>query len=604
MLFPSATVGDLQLRLLLIPPDFQPEAGRGIEISHTFNTLVGESRTSVEERRPGRRALLVTQTCTLFLRTASIADDWRKGLGALGAMPVGIPLWVDALPPGQWDHRIYDAGKIVGFDPESGAASIYDGPALPEPATYPLYAPLLIGRWSERPPAETVTDEVGFVRVAIREASPWSCRIRPRAHASGWIATPEFPLRDISDYGLEAETISAAREPILDRTNAAPRWRAEGEFLFNGRLAIRQALGHFDTMQGALHAWAGLPAWFQPGADTDATPDTLTARFATDTLTLAFDAGHVARATIGFIQEIETPARVQTHTGEFHLYELTYQHDSSNPERFTDCDEPLVVDALIYQPRQVAHREIRRSLKPQDDKATLRLAYSPGSLADDWQRARLFGWVLLTIWKCDPDDPAGTRGAPLYTGFVTSVSPSGNVLTLEASLFGRLLKERAPGAVFGRQCSTHLFSAKCGLIEGDYDSEGTVSSFDLSADGLVLTVHDVTGWLPPEPEEGAEPPDWFAHGLLRTGSGRGRIVVTILSSTIDGTTVVVKVARPLYADMLLSSGQAVTLLPGCGRQYVSDCIGKFSNGINFRGEPFMPEFIKQSSPDAPKTPKK
>lgn len=599
-LFPLETIAGLQCRVLLIQPDFQPEAGNGIELAHTFDTLVGESRTSIDERRPGRRALLVTQTCTLFLRTAAIADDWRKGLAALGPRPVAMPLWIDALPPAQWDERLYDAQKIIGFDPETGDYAVHNGPNLPGSPTHPLYAPLLVGRWKERPAVTAITDEIGYVRVTIREASPWSFRIKPRAvpGESGWAAAPDFPLKDVSEYGLEADTISAAREPVLDRLNAAPRWRAEGEFTFPNRLAIRQALAHFDAMQGALHAWDDLPAWFQPGADTDATPDTLTARFASDTLKLSFEAGHVAHATVGFLQQIATPSREQAQPGEFHLFQLKYQHDAGNPELFTDCDEPLVVPSEgTYQPRQVAHREIRRSLKPQDDKATLRLEYREGSLADDWQRARLFGWVLLTIWKCDPDDPAGTRGAPIYTGFVTSVLPGGgNVLTLEATLFGRLLKERAPGAVFGRGCSTYLFSPRCRLAEADHKSEGTAATADLSADGLTLTVHGVTGWGGTSYAE-----NWFAHGILRTGTGRARVVVTILASVMDAGNLVVKLARPIFPDLLAGGGQTITLLPGCGRQYQTDCIGKFSNGPNFRGEPFMPEYLEQTSPNSPPT---
>ncbi len=600
MLFPSATIGDLQLRLLLIQPDFQPDAGRPIEIAQRFDTLIGESRTSVEERRAGRRALLHTQTCTLFLRTAAMADDWRKGLAALGARPVGMPLWVDALPPARWDERIYDARKIVGWNPETGAFAIYDGPGLPGIIAFPLYAPLLVGRWKERPSADAVTEELAFVQVTLAEASPWSCRIRPHTFGAGWAAAPEFPLRDESEYGLEASTISAAREPALDRTNAAARWLQEGLFKFNGRTAIRQALTHFEAMRGALTAWAALPAWFQPGADTPATPDTLTARFASDSLSLSFEAGHVARATIGFLQEIETPGRPQAQADEFHLYQLKYQHDAGNPELFTDCDEPLATPEGTYQPRQISHQELRRSLKPQDDKATLRLDYAAGTLAGDWMRGRLFGWVLLTVWKCNPADPAGTRGAPIYTGFVSNVAPAGNTLSLEATLFGRLLKERAPGAVFGRQCSTWVFSPRCGLVEADHDAEGTAASTDLSTDGKTLTVHGVTGWGGPVFAE-----NWFAQGLLRTGTGRLRIVVTILASAMDGASVVVKLARPLYADMLSGgAGQTVQLVPGCGRQYDTDCGEKFGNQDNFRGEPFMPTYIEQRELGAPKSPKK
>ncbi len=605
MLFPLATVSGYQFRLLLIKPDHQPEAGRPIQIAHQLDTMIGEGRTTIEERRPARRAMLLSQTCTLMLR-GNGADDWRKGLAALGTRPVGMPLWVDALAPAQWASRLYDSLKIVGWNPDTGDFAIYDGPNLPGSLDFPIYAPLLVGRWKERPAAEARTSNYGHVAVTLTEASPWAYRIRPHTQGNSWAAWPDFApsVKDASDYGLETIHLAPAREPALDRVNAAPRWRQESRFTFPDRLAIRQALTWFEAKSGALNAWSPLPAWFQPGADTEATPSNYTARFASDTLTLTFLAGHVAQANIGFIQEIYTPSRAQALAGEFYLYQLKYQHDTGNPEYFTDCDEPLVLPEGTYSPRQVAHQEIRRSLKPQDDKASISLAYAAGSLADDWLRGRLFGWVLLTIWKCDPDDPAGTRGAPLYTGFVANVRPNGNTLTLEASLFGRLLKERAPGDVFGPQCSTYVFSSRCALDETTHRSSGTAATADLSADGRTLTVHGVTGWG--DHGTGTYDDNWFAQGLLRTGTNRLRIVVTILESTTSAGNLVLKLARPLWPDMLSGGGgQAVQLVPGCGRQYETDCGDKFANQDNFRGMPFIPSFIEQrDASGSPKSPKK
>ena len=601
MLFPLANIGDLQFRLLLIQPDFGPERGRTIEIAHQLDTLIGEGRTTIEERRPGRRAMLLTQTCTLALR-GNAADDWRKGVAALGSRPIGMPIWIDALKPADWATRIYDAKKIVGFNRETGDFAIYDGPNLPGVISYPEYAPLLIGRWRERPAAEALNDSFGYVPVTIKEASPWTCRIAPHNHGAGWTAWPDFApaVKDVSDYGLELIESSAAREPALDRVNAAPRWRQESRFTFPDRLAIRTALTHFATMQGALQTFT-LPAWFQPGADTAATPDEYTARFASDVLTLNFLAGHVAQSTIGFVQQIETPSRDQSQPGEFHLYQLKYQHETGNPELFTDCDEPLALPEGTYQPRQAGHPDIRPSLKAQEHKASVTMDYVAGSIPADWLRGRLFGWVLLTIWKCNPDDPAGTRGAPLYVGFVSNVLPDGNRLTLEASLFGRLLKERAPGAVFGPFCTTYVFSDLCGLDEVPHRSAGTAASADLSADGKTLTVHGVTGWGGP-----AYADNWFAQGILRTGVGRNRIIVTILASVMNSGNLELKLERPLWPDMLSGgAGQAIQLVPGCGRRYEADCIGKYDNGANIQGAaPFRPAYIEQRDPGLPSQPKK
>jgi hypothetical protein len=604
MLFPAANIGALQFRLLLIRPDFQPDQGRSIEVLHRLDTDISEGRTTIEERRPGRRAMLLSQTCTLCLQ-GNAADDWRKGLAALGPRPVGMPLWIDALAPAQWGERIYDALKIVGFNPDSGAFTIYDGPNLPGVINYPLYAPLLIGRWPKRPPAKPRTSNFGYVPLTLNEGSPWTCRIGPHTQAGGWTAWPDLEQdsEDASDYGLELIQNSAAREPALDRANAAPRWTQSSRFTFPNRLSIRQHLSHFAAMGGALTSWSPLPAWFQPGADTAGTPSNYTARFAADTFNLSFVAGHVARSNVGFVQEIDTPTRPQQLPGEFFLYKWEYQHELGNPELCTNCDEPMVLPEGTYEPRQVGHQELRPSLKAQEDKATITLDYRAGSLADDWLRGRLFGWVRLTVWKCDPNNPAGTRGAPAYAGFVNNVRPDGNQLTVEASLFGRLLKERAPGDVFGPSCNTWVFSPRCTLDEVAHRSAGTAATADLSADGKTLTVHAPNGWG--DHGAGTYDDNWFAKGLLRTGVNRFRIIVSIVASEMSGANLVLKLARPLWPDMLSGgAGQTVQLVPGCGRQPVSDCTTKFNNHDNFQGHEFMPKFIEQRDAGSPKGPKK
>ena len=249
MLFPQTTIGDLQIRLLLIRPEINQARGRTIEVGHRFDTIIAEGRTTIEERMAGRSALLLSQRCTLPL-VGDSADDFRKGLAALGERPIGIPLWIDALPVAQWPQRIYEAQKVINFDPVTGAFAIYDAGSVPAEPTHPLLAPLLIGRWRERPAIDVRTKSFGEVDVAIAEASPWSCRIGINPHGAAWAATPDWssPLKDQSEYGLETfEVGGAAREPGRDRRNAAARWRQEAGFTFKDRLSIRQALTWFVT---------------------------------------------------------------------------------------------------------------------------------------------------------------------------------------------------------------------------------------------------------------------------------------------------------------------------------------------------------------------
>lgn len=611
MLFPSTTIGAHAVRLLLIRPQHAP--GRPIEVTHRFDTIIGEGRTTIEERRAGRASLLLSQRCTLTL-TGTAADDWRKGLAALGTDLVGIPLWVDALPALRWkNERIYETNKLVVFHPVTGAFSLEDGPttaALSDAAIQALapapqlIAPLLIGRWSggKRPAARALSTAVAEVEVTLTEASPFGWAIGINSYGASWPSNPDWsqPITDENEYGLELlEIASAVREPALDRTNSAARWRQEALFSFHSRLAIRQALSWFVAKKGARDAWAPVPAWFQPGADTAQTPDNYTARFASDTLALSYLSGRSARATIGFVQEIDTTPRVQALASEAYLYTLTYQHDTGNPERYTAWDNALVGAEGTFYPGQCAHKELVLSLRPQDARAELEIAYAEGSLLADWIVGRLFGRLALKIEQCDPANVAATR-TTLFSGVVRTVLPAGNRLQVTATLFGRTLDKRVPSDVFSPRCNAFVFDARCALAEGDYDAGGTIAPADVSADGFTITVHTPAGWG--DGGTGTFAANWFGpNGIFRTGAGRNKQVATIVSSAMAGADLAVKLNRPIFADLVAGGGQAVVLVPGCGGQYDLDCGTKYDNQANFRGVPFMPDYLEQSAPNA--TPK-
>jgi len=576
MKFPSVSHGGLNFGLLLIEPNWST----AIQVSHRFDTLIGEGRTAIEERRPERGGLYLPQLKWHLSAIDTDADDWRKGIAALGNLPVAVPLWVDALPVADWAERIYEPQKVINFDRDSGAYAIYDAGSLPGSPSYPLYAPLVLCRWKARPPGSAESNNRAEIDLDLAEARVWAWRVGVNSYGSSWAAEPNWarPVKDASVHGLELIDINPQVAPAIDRTSTVARWHQEAGFTFADRLEIRQALSWFVAKAGARDSWSPVPAWIQPGADTSDTPSNYTARFATDTLALSYTGNAIADATIGFLQEV---AGSQALAGEAWLFRLSYAHDTGNPELYTTWDAPLTATEGTYQPAQIGHREILRSLKPQDERAEIRVAHAAGSLMADWILGRLFGLVSLTIWKCDPADPTGTRGDPQFEGYVKSVIPEGNSLSVTATLFGTLLERRAPGWVYGPRCNTWVFSPRCALAEASWRKAGTISPADLSADGRTLTVHAVSGSLAA---------NWFAAGIMRTGGGRQKQIATIVSSTAAaGGVVVVTLNRPIWAD-LISASQAVDLVPGCDGQ-ASTCATKFSNYSNFRGMPFIPEYL-------------
>jgi uncharacterized phage protein (TIGR02218 family) len=589
--FPIVTYEDQQFGLLLIEPNWDTP----IEVAHRCDTLIGEGRTSIEERYPERAALGLSLKMHLTA-TDTDADDWRKGLAALGNLPVAIPFWPDARPVADWANRIYDPQKVINFDRATGSYAIYDTSSLPGSPAYPLYAPLMLCRWKERPPAQPETTTVCEIDLDLSEARPWAWRIGLNSYGSSWVELPDWadPLSDASDHGVELIELNPVVAPALDRTSSAARWKQDAKFTFTDSLAIRQALTFFVAKKGATLSWYPVPAWFQPGTPTDDTPANYTARFASDTLTLSYINPTTAEGRIGFIQEVGGGA--QSKAAKKYLFRFSYAQDPSTPECYTDWDAPLTVGAEVYNPFQISCDGIIRSLKPQDEKADIKMAYLAGTLAADWIPGRLFGVVILQIWECDPATPSARK--LIFTGFITAVSPEGNTLTVTATLFGTLLDRRLPSWVYGPCCNTYVFSPLCTLVEATYRSSGTAARADLSSDGLTLAVHGVTGWGGP-----TYAANWFASGILRTGSGRQMQIVTIIASSYAGGILTLTLNRPLWADLLAVGGQSVQLVPGCDGQ-ASTCTGKFGNYANFRGMPFIPQFLAVHEVGAPATSKK
>jgi len=591
MKFPLVTSGGQTFGLLLIEPNWRTKP----QVAHRFDTLIGEGRTSQEDRRPERGGMYLASLRWHLTAIDTDADDWRKGLAALGNNPVAVPLWPDARPVTDWSTRIYDPQKVINFDRDSGAYAIYDAGSLPGSPAYPLYAPLVLCRWKERPIADAETSTVAEVDIELAENRVWAWRVGINSYGSSWTAEPNWvsPVKDASVHGLELLEINPQVAAALDRTSTPPRWLQEAVFTFCDRLEIRQALSWFVAKSGARDSWSSLPAWFQPGTATVDTPATYTARFASDTFTLAFDTPEVADARLGFIQEVSGS---QALAGEAWLYRLSYAQDTANPELYTSWDAPLSATEGTYQPFQIGHREIVRSLRPQDEKAEIHIAHLSGTLMADWLLGRLFGLVAITIWKCDPANPNGTRGTPQFEGWVKDVLPEGNDLAVTATLLGPILERRVPGWVYGPRCNTYVFSPYCKLVEATYRSSGTCSAANLSADGQTLAVQGVSGFGAPAAAS------WFANGIVRTGSGRNTQIATIVESAAAASGVVtIKLSRPFWADKI-SAGQAVQLVPGCDGQRLT-CKNKFNNYVNFRGEPFIPDYLQTREVGTP-TPKK
>ena len=76
---------------------------------------------------------------------------------------------------------------------------------------------------------------------------------------------------------------------------------------------------------------------------------------------------------------------------------------------------------------------------------------------------------------------------------------------------------------------------------------------------------------------------YFAYGLLTFTSGANNgLSVEVQSYSPGSITLQLATAYPLEV------GTTYRMTAGCGKRFKEDCVNRFSNGVNFRGEPFLP----------------
>lgn len=79
---------------------------------------------------------------------------------------------------------------------------------------------------------------------------------------------------------------------------------------------------------------------------------------------------------------------------------------------------------------------------------------------------------------------------------------------------------------------------------------------------------------------------YFSHGLATFTSGENNGFSKEISTATGTSSVAIVLKEPMFYDIAVSN--TLTLKPGCGKDLLTDCLAKFNNVVNFRGEPYVP----------------
>jgi uncharacterized phage protein (TIGR02218 family) len=131
--------------------------------------------------------------------------------------------------------------------------------------------------------------------------------------------------------------------------------------------------------------------------------------------------------------------------------------------------------------------------------------------------------------------------------------------------------EQIIGEVYTPTCRADLYDLRCKVLSENFDVAGTITSVTSAA---IFADSSRT-----------EPDDWFGAGEFIWTSGLNNgVSMEVKAWTASSKTF--ELMLPMSRTVQV--GDAYVALAGCRKRFEADCVTKFNNAVNFRGEPHVP----------------
>jgi hypothetical protein len=474
MAFPTATLGGETITLL--SPVLQWDS---VVLEHEFQTMIAAALSMRESRRKDRLAMRTKAQVNYLFDDRTEAADFRTMLATLVGDRVGLPLWMDVCTAGDYPSRYFDAQYYVRLDTWAIVAKGSIGGLT---STVEI-APLLIGTM-DRPTVEPLDQERAAVTLVVQERrSKWEWRVEFRDDGETNAAFPDIepnwvaPLDDVSADYVEYKELGRSRELLVVGTDAPMKWGQSASLSFSEENEMRAFFAFWQRCAGR-YAKFTCPVWFRPHASATAeTPDGIVGRFASDTLRVVWSTDIVADVEVNIWQ---LPWELSVPSGEafqlpsrFYLYEVVERlpdyADGPQINRYTDCDQPITSNSLLYSPFPIEHDAIQETETFGGQKTQVMAGAIDGSIFLKFLQGECEGPVTLRIWRCDPESPDDAE--ELFFEEIHTVSLQDRELTIEA---GGEEAPELPRMVVSREALNYpeeLWQIRVGEIVGITDSQ-------------------------------------------------------------------------------------------------------------------------------------
>ena len=235
---------------------------------------------------------------------------------------------------------------------------------------------------------------------------------------------------------------------------------------------------------------------------------------------------------------------------------------------FTSCSRDLVIDGITYEPATgFPPSAIANTASLAVDNLEVAGFLDSASITEDDLLAGLWDFAEVELFEVNFRDLA-MGSMILRTGTLGQVKSGRNTFTAELRGLTQRLQQPL-GRLYLPSCPAVLGDSECGV--------------DLEALRVTGTITAVTNRSIFTDTGRTEANDYFGAGNLTFTSGANTgFIVEVNQFASDQFTL------SLSAPYDIAVGDTYSVTPGCRKRFTEDCIGKFSNGVNFRGYPDVP----------------
>lgn len=245
---------------------------------------------------------------------------------------------------------------------------------------------------------------------------------------------------------------------------------------------------------------------------------------------------------------------------------------------YTTAQTPALINGVKYERSGLALSDVVTAADMSVGNMDLVLVAPTGA---GFSRADIFGklWdnARFQIFEYNRANPNGGKN-PLVSGTFGQITIQRGAVVVELRDLMQYLQQPI-GEVSTKNCRNRLGDARCGVDLGPLTVTGTLTS---------VTSNQVF-----RDSARTEDEDWFGEGLLTFTSGACEgFTQKIKTYDDDGT---FTLSLPMFSAVQV--GDTYEAIAGCRKRHdrtlanpsgASDCIDKFDNVLNFRGEPHRP----------------